>query len=197
MNPGERDRAEPPARHDVVCYHEAGHAVAYWRYGIELDYVRVRPTADGSHQGETKTGSRAEVTGMAELENEMKCDAAGDIAQRRFSPGRRVPTDRELIVGWDVFPAKLKDKPELADEDTGWFFRRARARDEAIRNAGTGAPTGPMAWLWIWREAECLIRDELWPAVEAVAEELRTSEHDLSNADVVALAEDALSGDTR
>ncbi len=192
MNP-----PKPQPRQGIVCYHEAGHAVAWWHYGVELQYVRVRPTADGAHLGETKTVNRAQVTGVAELENEMKCDAAGDIAQKRLFPAQRVPTDRELLTGWGVFPARLSDEPELAVEDTAGFLRNGRARDEEIRNEGTGAPIGPPEWLRIWREAEHLIRDELWPAVEAVAEELRRSERDLSNADVVALAEAALGGHPR
>jgi len=134
---------------------------------------------------------------VAELENEMKCDAAGDIAQKRLFPTQRVPADRELITGWAVFPARLSNEPELAVEDTAGFLRNGQARDEGIHNEGTGAPAGPTEWLRIWREAEHLIRDELWPAVEAVAEELRGSERDFSNADVVALAEAALGGHTR
>jgi hypothetical protein len=49
----------------------------------------------------------------------------------------------------------------------------------------------------IWREAAHLILEELPLAVEAVAGELRRSGRDLSNADVVALAESALGGRTR
>ena len=116
-------------------------------------------------------------------------------AEAVFVP--RPATSHTGELGWYVFPAKLKDDPGLADEDAGLFYRHAQARDEAVRNTGTSAPTGPMAWLWIRREAEYLIRDELWSAVKAVAEKLRTSERDLSNVDVVALAEAAMGGHAR
>jgi hypothetical protein len=192
MNP-----SEPLHRQDVVCYHEAGHAVAYWHYGVELQCVRAVPTADDAHQGGIQTVARLPVTGVTELENEMRCDAAGDIAQRRLFPTHRTPTDPELLRGWGVFPAKLRDHPELAVEDTACFLRNGRARDEEVRNEDTGALTGPMEWLRIWREAERLIRDEVWPAVEAIAGELLRSDRGLSNADVVALAEAALGGHTR
>ena len=160
---------EPRPRSDIVCYHEAGHAVACWHYGVELHYVCVRHVADGAHLGETKTIDRASVTGGAELEAEMNCDAAGDIAQKRLFPTQRVPTDRELLAAWEVFPARLSNEPELAVEDTAGFLRNAQVRDEEIRKMGTGAPTGPTEWLRIWRAAEHLLRGELWPAVEAVA----------------------------
>jgi hypothetical protein len=194
VNPPEQARQY--AVEDVVCYHEAGHAVAFWHYGVELRYVSARPTADGAHRGQTVTVDRAPPAGVAELETEMKCAAAGDIAQKRLFPDHRLPADGELTRGFEVLPARLNSEPELAVEDTADFVRFGRDRDDEIRSAGADAPTGPAGWLRIWREAEQLIRVELWPAVEAVAEELRRSEH-LGGADVAALAKAAMGGHPR
>ena len=49
-------------------------------------------------------------------------------------------------------------------------------------------PPGPRGWLPVFRNAEQLIRGDLWPAVEAVAEELSWSTSDLSHEDVARLA---------
>ena len=65
-------------------------------------------------------------------------------------------------------------------------------RDDEIRKTDPNATTGPASWLPAYREAEQLIRDELWPAVQAVAEELSRSTADLRDEDIAALATAAL-----
>jgi hypothetical protein len=194
MNPGEPDRAEPRAPQQVVCYHEAGHAVAYRHYGVELQRVSARPTADGMYQGLTVTVERAPVTGVAELENEMKCSAAGEITEWLLNPGRRMPTDQELII---AFTFALRKERAASNPDLAAFSSSGHERDGEITKMSADAPTGPEGWVRIWREAAHLILEELPSAVEAVAGELRRSGRYLSNADVVALAEAALGGRTR
>src|SRR5689334_6483158 len=66
--------------------------------------------------------------------------------------------------------------------------RTGSGRDIEIRKMAPEAATGPETWLPIFREAEQLIRVDLWPAVKAVAHELVRNPEDLHNADVAALA---------
>jgi hypothetical protein len=186
MKPPEPDPAEPQARsytiEDVVCYHEAAHAVAWWHYGIGLRCVTVRPD-DSGHRGHSSAVEHTPV-GVVELENEMRCTAAGEIADKFFR-GRRLPTEFELA--FDIYARRLSREPDLAVEDKGAFVGFGLARDAEIRTAGSGAPIGPAAWFLIWQEAVDLIRDELWPAVKAVAEELRTGTGCLDQEGVAAL----------
>ncbi len=53
---------------------------------------------------------------------------------------------------------------------------------------------GPISWVQVWRDAEQLIRVELWPAVQAVAEDLRASTRDLDFDAVAAIASSAMRG---
>lgn len=192
MEPGGTEAARTYVNEGILCYHEAGHTAAFWHYGIEIQYVTMRPLADSMHWAQTVTVPRSEITGVAELENEMKCAAAGDIAQTRVFVTHRVPTDYELIRRFEVAVAMVTANPDLPDEDDRTFAKMGLARDAEIRETGADAVTGPAGWLSVWREAEQLIRIELWSAVHAVAEELRRTEQDLSNADVAALAEAAM-----
>lgn len=171
---------------DVVCYHEAGHAVSFWHYGIELQYVIVRPQAVDRHRGETKTVGPAPVTDVVDLENDMKCSAAGEIAERLLNPARRLPTDDELIRAFTFAPARAAINPDLAE-----FVGSGRDRDAKIHNRGVDALTGPEGWLRIWREVEHLILDQLSPAVHMVAGELRRTGR-VSGADVATLAKAAM-----
>ena len=186
--PGGTEVARPYINDGHAAYHEAGHAVAFWHYGIKLRCVTLRPPADSGHQAQTVTVDRGEITGMVELENEMKCAAAGDIAQRRVFVTHRVPTDYELIRKFEVAVAQVTTHPDIPDEDDRALAKAGLARDDEIREACADVVTGPAGWLRVWREAEQLIRVDLWPAVRAVAEELRRTERDLLDADVAALA---------
>jgi hypothetical protein len=186
---------KPPE--DMACYHEAGHAVAYWHHGVAIEYVTKGCPAEGQRP-HVWTIERPEPTGAAALESEMKCIAAGEIADAGLSPGRRVPRDDELIRSFGVYKGKLTREPGLAEnDDRAAFVEMGQARDDDIRRGGADALTGPEGWLQIWRAAEQLIRDELWPAVRAVAEKLQASDRDLCGADVARLAEAALGGQTR
>jgi hypothetical protein len=190
--PSGTEMARPCINDGHVAYHEAGHTVAFWRYGVKLQFVTMRPPPDSGHAGQTVTVERGEITGVVELENEMKCAGAGDIAQTRVFVTHRVPTDYELIRRFEVAVAQVTTHPDLPDEDDRALAKAGLARDDEIREAGANVVTGPAGWLRVWREAEQLIRVDLWPAVRAVAEELRRTERDLLDADVAALAEAAM-----
>ena len=78
------------------------------------------------------------------------------------------------------------DRPPFNDDTI--FAQAALARDNEISEVDPDAATGPASWVRVWRQAEQLIRVELWPAVRAVAEELRRRPDTLGDADVAALA---------
>jgi hypothetical protein len=180
MDPPEPGRPDPQAPPRAVCYHEAAHAVVAWRYGLELECVSVRPDGQG-HRGHTQT-ARHEVTDADELETEMKCSAAGAIAERLLNPGPPM----SLTRAFEFAPARAASNPDLAD-----FTYLGRARDEVLRNVAPDALTGPEGWVRIWQQAEDLIRNELWPAIQAVAEELETGTGCLNHEKVAALASPA------
>jgi ATP-dependent Zn protease len=187
------EMARPYVNDDHVAYHEAGHAVAFWYYGVTLQCVTMKPPDDSGHRAQTVPVDRGEITGVVELENEMKCAAAGEIAQTRFFVTHRVRTDRELIGRFTVVATKVTTNPDLPDEDDPAFAKAGLARDEEIRETCADAVTGPAGWLRVWREAEQLIRVELWPAVRAVADEL-IAQRDLTGEEVAALASAAMEG---
>lgn len=182
----------PIINHNTYCHHEAGHAVAFWHHGIEIEYVRMKPSYPG-HSGETKTVSHEVVT-LAQIEAEMKCTAAGYIAASALSTLREEVSDDELIECFTRNAkrfAKVPKDPKLTLPDDLRFVKLVQDRDEILK-ATPGAATGPESWLPVVREAERLIEVELWPAVHAVAYELVRSAFDLHNEDVATLATRAL-----
>jgi hypothetical protein len=185
--------ATRPYMHGSEAYHEAGHAVAFLYYGIEIDCVAMRRNDSSANRAETRLVPRGEITGITALENEMRCTAAGDIAWRRVG-NFAVTEDRFLLAGFRDGAAWVRDNPGETNppSDDAIFARYALARDEEIRQADPEAPIGPDSWLRIWREAEQLIGTELWSAVRAVAEELRRSETGLTGAEIAAVAETAM-----
>jgi hypothetical protein len=178
----------------ISCYHEAGHAVMLWHYGIPFEYVTMRPPVGSSHRGQTVMGDRPEIGGPADLEIEMQVAAAGEIAATRVFTTKKVPTDDELIRAFARAAAQVTDNPDHSIEDQLIFAKTGLARDEEIHNAAPRAPVGPANWLPIWRQAEDLIRTELWPAVHAVAEELRRTARDLDCKEIGVLATAAMTG---
>ncbi len=183
----DRQRAHPEI---IRCYHEAGHAVMAWHHGIEILNVTITP-ADGGQTGQTVTADD-DVTGLAQTEARMQVAAAGEIAENWRYPVPEELTDDSLLRRF------AHDERVVADSDFPRFNDRmifawwGRIRDEAIRNTAPDEATSSASWLPIFREAEQLIRGELWPAVEAVAEELSWSTSDLGHEDVAALATTAL-----
>ena len=177
-------------RHPKYCYHEAGHAVAFWHHGIEIEYVTVN-SFDSEHFGEVKTVSH-EVISLAEVEAEMKCAAAGEIATRAFSKRREDLANDWLIECFTHDATRFTEDPNIRDDDRRRFAEMGLARDIETRKAAPEAATGPVTWLPVFRETERLIRVELWPAIQAVANELSQNPADLWQQDVAALAATAL-----
>jgi hypothetical protein len=183
-------------RHNNYCHHEAGHAVAFWYYGIDLEYVRVDPSSL-TYSGEVKPVDH-DVESLDQIAVEMQCSAAGNIAQAYFE-GREDPTtDDRLIRTFTRSKTRVLDlresgeTPTIAIPDDLRFADLGLDRDEAILEADPDAAVGPETWLPIYRLAEQLIRVELWPAVQAVAYELKMTTTDMHNEVVVALAVQAL-----
>jgi hypothetical protein len=172
------------------CYHEAGHAVAFWHHGIEIEYVTMNSSNPG-HFGETKTVDH-ETASLAEIEAEMQCAAAGEIAQKSLSRLSEERSDDGMIRLFALHASGLPEDPNVWVTDGMIFAGMGLKRDAKIRRAAKDAATGPETWLAVFREAERLIQVELWPAVKAVGDELSWSEADLHNEDVVALATTAL-----
>lgn len=175
----------------ISCYHEAGHAVMACHHRIKVLYVTMTPADDCVDTGLTATVND-DVTGLPEAEARMQVAAAGDIAANRRLPVREELTDDSLQRRF------AHDERVIADFDFPRFNDRlifawwGRARDEMIRNATPAEASGPTSWLPIFRDAEQLVRGNLWPAVAAVAEELSWSTSDLSHEDIAALATTAL-----
>ena len=79
-------------------YHEAGHAVAPWHHGIGLRYVTMNPSAGSGHWGQTVPVDR-EIAGLAQIEAEMRCAVAGQIAESEFLPTRENYVQSEPAIG--------------------------------------------------------------------------------------------------
>jgi hypothetical protein len=187
MEPAEPDSpAQPNAIIDErVRYHEAGHAVAYWHCDVSLQFVSTSPSA-GGHRGETSKVDRELGTGVTELQNEMICTAAGEIAEKRLPTGPRLPSAHELGRRFETYPARVRTQPGLVAEDEGLFVEFGQARDGVIHDTNADVPTGPPGWLQVWEQAEQLI-EKLWPAVSAVARALEDA-RTLSGDEVFAIA---------
>jgi hypothetical protein len=191
MEPAEPDSpARPNAIIDErVRYHEAGHAVAYWHYGVSLQFVSTSPPASG-RRGETRKVDHELGTGVTELQNEMICTAAGEIAEKRLPTGPRLPSVHELRRRFETYPARVRTQPGLAAEDEGLFVEFGQARDSVIHDTSADVPIGPPGWLQVWVQAEQLI-EKLWPAVSAAARALEDA-RTLSGAEVFAIAAAAM-----
>jgi len=180
-----------PYPYPAPCYHEAGHAVVAFHHGLKLLYVTMEPPPDSGHWGQTATVA-PEVMDLAQLEIAMQVAAAGDIARSWFLPTREA--DREERTD-DWLMKRFRNAARAVAESDLWFrdvdrlifAQRGLERDAEIRKAGANAAIAPGGWIPVFREAERLICDELWPTVEAVAEELIQSPHELSHEDVAAL----------
>ncbi len=175
----------------ISCYHEAGHAVMAWHYGLQILYVTMTPPDDNAHAGLTAT-AEDDTIGLVQTEVRMQVAAAGEIAQNWRLPNPEDLTDHSLLRRFarDESVVERSDFPRFDDRIIfAWW---GRTRDEVIRNTASGEAVGPAGWLPVFRNAEQLIRGDLWPAVEAVAEELSWSTSDLSYEDVARLATTAL-----
>jgi hypothetical protein len=155
-------------------YHEGGHAAMYWHYGIPLDYVSVEPDLEHGYGGITKPLPRPAISGRTELEAEMRISAAGDAAERHIQrPRPPVLEAKYLISQFNAAVADLQANPNSSiHSDWRNFACTALARDEENRKTGLDRETGPASWVPVWLEAGEMIRDSLWPAVEAIADAL-------------------------
>jgi hypothetical protein len=155
----------------------------------------MNPSAGSGHWGQTVPVDR-EITDLAQIEAEMRCAVAGQIAESEFLPTREKlraeRTDNSLIRRFKRNAEQATEDPNLPDNDDLIFAKMGIARDSEIRQNDPDAATGPASWIPVYREAEQLIRDELWPAVQAVGEELSRSTANLRDEDIAALATAAL-----
>jgi hypothetical protein len=188
------DFADSPDPYPSRCYHEAGHAVVSVHRGLKLFYVTMDPPANSGHFGETAT--KPVVMDLAQLEIAMQVATAGDVAEIWLLANREAEreklTDDSLVKRFrrDARAAREPD-PGIWNRDRLIFAERGLERDKEIRRTEAKAATEPEGWLPVFREAEKLVCDELWPGVEAVAEELRRS-ITLSHKQVAALVRTAL-----
>lgn len=182
----DRPRLHQPS----TAYHEAGHAVLLWHYGIHFRYVTLRPRNPG-HAGHVYTGRRRNLDGLADLEKEMHVCAAGQLAQDWiFRMNRTSPSDSDILNRL----ARAADHPDSPwlDDDTRNFVLMGAELDAVALAADSAVAAGAAGWLRIWREAETLVHGELWPAVYAVAWEMVVSSRALTFADIAEIAAAAI-----
>jgi hypothetical protein len=162
-----------------LVYHEAGHAVMFWFYGIPIEYVSIVPEFAGGRGTWTKTAVNPPTTGQSELEKWMRAAAAGEAAEGNCG-GSEVPEASALAPKLDAAVRKLDEESlnhDAAPKDHDYRNLACLGldRDKDIAREGTGAETGTAAWAPIWLEAENMVREDLWAAVEAVADGLESS----------------------
>lgn len=175
----------------ISCYHEAGHAAMAWHFGLQILYVTMTSPDDTAHAGLTATAEDDTIS-LARAEVRMKVAAAGEIAQNWRLPNPEELTDDSLLRRFARHENAAGASGIPRFDDRLIFAWWGRTRDELIRDAATEDVAGPPGWLSVFRNAEQLIRGDLWPAVEAVAEELSWSTADLTHEDVARLAATAL-----
>ena len=180
-----------PYPYPAPCYHEAGHAVVAFHHGLKLLYVTMEPPSDSGHWGQTATAA-PDVMDLAQLEIAMQVAAAGDIAQSWFLPTREADreerTDDWLMKRFrNAARAVAESDPWFRNVDRVIFAERGLERDAEIGNTGAEAVIDLEGWVRVFREAERLVCDDLWPAVEAVAQGLIQNPAKLSHEDVARL----------
>jgi hypothetical protein len=189
--PETRD-TRPYVNEALNCYHEAGHCAAFWHYDVEIDYVTMRPPVGSGHAGQTRLKPRGAIAGVTPLENEMRGAVAGELTWRRMRhAGQFTATELRIWLGGAVEWAIAHPDDEAVNDETG-FAKAAIARDDELRDTDPDAPTGlDVSWVGVVREGEELIA-RLWPAVSAIADELRRREDDVTGSEIVALAKLAM-----
>jgi hypothetical protein len=176
------------------CYHEAGHAVVAVHHGLKLLYVTMEPPSDSGHFGQTATAPV--VMELTQLEIAMQVAAAGEIASSWFLPNREAEREKrtnEYLIRRlrAAARAETESDPWYRNVDNLTFAKRGRERDAEIRGTGPDSDVGPEGWVTVFREAERLVCDELWAAVDAVAGELIRNPTGLSHEVVARLTADA------
>jgi hypothetical protein len=177
------ETARPYVNERGYCHHEAGHAVMAWHYGIRIQYIDMTPSPETGHGGQTA------LDDIEDLDIEMRVAAAGEIAQGKIN-SLAVDTDNQLATKFVRAALALEGKQfHWVSEDDLRFAKAALAKD--ADHLDTAGPAGAVR---VWREAEALIRGKLWPAVEAVADELMRNTGKVGNDQVAELAAAALAG---
>ena len=126
----------------ISCYHEAGHAVMAWHYGLKILYMTMTAPDDIAHAGLTAT-AEDDTIGLVQTEVRMRVAAAGEIAQSWRLPNPEELTDDSLLRRF------MRDEKVIADSDFPRFDDRlifawwGRTRDEIIRNAASDEAAGP------------------------------------------------------
>jgi ATP-dependent Zn protease len=134
----------------ATAYHEAGHAVVSYEYGLRLTGVSIVPSEDGlgrtSHQALTNFNPDVDKSNRSRLRGErlIQRQMAG-MAAEWISTGRRRRNWRGAQWDWDL------------------------AADLALYFTGSSEETDAyLKWLWI-RTVNSLSRQLVWRKVEAVA----------------------------
>jgi hypothetical protein len=185
----EMDR--PRLHNPHSAYHEAGHAVAFWHFGIRFRYATLKPR-DPEHFGHVYGVRLRETEDPGQLAIQMQVAAAGDIAYGRIMRLTPVPTNEHLLRKFSWAAANLHDSRLGVDEHR--FISTALRRDSKITTDDTRS-TGPASWLNVWRDTEQLIRLTLWSAVYAVAWEMVFSSRALTHAEIAAIARAGMAQD--
>jgi len=137
-------------------------------YGIPLEYVSIRPDLASGYGGSVKVAVDPPTTGRSDLQNWMRASAAGEVATNR-KVGRRELTAQQLTAKFHLaIQSLIEDPASPIHNDMRNFALLGLCRDGA-----TGPERGsPEGWIPVWHESEQLIRNKLWPSVEAVASKL-------------------------
>lgn len=189
---------------ESTIYHEAGHAAAFWHYHIPIQYVSLRPDFTKGYGGMVVTAESPPTAGQTELRNWMHASAAGQIAEANCQGRPRLTYD-DLLTRFRRAAADIANAPDPPRHDdmrnyAGLGILRDR---QAEKETDKPPETGPATWITVWLEAEQLVRDQLWPAIKAIAGRLLATVNahvgqdvatlpDLMGQDVCALAAEAM-----
>jgi hypothetical protein len=175
----------------ISCYHEAGHAVMAWHQGIRILRVTMTPPDENAHVGLTET-AEDETIGPAQAAARMQVAAAGEIAEnwrlQYWKPDPEEQSDASLLRRFEHDESVVAESNFPRYDDRLIFAWWGHQRDELTDDIANSDASGPASWLPVFREAELLIRGDLWPAVQAVADELSWSAQDLSHEDIERIA---------
>jgi hypothetical protein len=137
---------------EATAYHEAGHAIAWWRYGIPIRDVTIVPgdgfagqVRHGDLWGEVKLDVDDPHEHETNISKEVVVCLAGSAAQRRFS--RR---------SWRTYHGQ-SDHVRAVDLASRLNEDDDRAKDLYLR--------------WTERRADFLVK-RYWPFITALAERL-------------------------
>jgi hypothetical protein len=175
------------------AHHEAGHAVMFWRHGWHFDYVTMHPRGPmrGRAWGLVRDHSSRKIDTQPRLAAFMEIRAAGLITQWWYQPPHDMRSSEQLLTMFQRTAETPEDPNDT--EDVALFVRAGQEMDRLRRAADPGTVAGAETWLPIWLNAERQIICELWPAVRAIADELRHVRRRMRYARAEELADAAMS----